>query len=374
VNRSTAIVGVLLLAVLGIVLLSPGGPRRSPEHRSDSDAPDGASALYTFAERLGHPVSRLTTSYAPPAGPGLLFVFSPVIDVSPAQAAALESWLRGGGTLVYADESGTPALDAVLGLTRPRGVAFQDGVVRAVGPFLQGVSSLRSSPCCAFGPLPPAQVPILRGDIGVLGAVRTIGEGLVVSLSDPLELCNERIGAGDNNRMAADLLGLVPAGTPVFFDEFHHGAGRASASALDWATTSWGAALAWGLLIVYGGFLLRGRAFGPRIPIRSTRDRSSAEFASAVGALLRRTGAHALTRRLLVDATRQAVAERSGLGVTPGADRLDEALRQRAPDLADRLSDAAAPGPGGESEEALLDSARRLHDLAYPSPRNNDRL
>lgn len=370
-SRGTMLVaGLVVLVLAGVVLLTPASPRHSPEHRSDSDAPDGASALYSLAEQLGHPVARLTTSAPPGSASALLFVFSPTVDFTDAEAAATKSWLESGGTLVYADEAGSPPLDARLGLTRRRtfdSLSLRDR--RTAGPFLRGVSTVEASTCCVFGRLSPEQVPVLQSDFGVIAAARTFGPGLAVSLADPLELCNQLIGSYDNNRMAADLVGLVPPGAPVFFDEFHHGVGRASASFMDWATTPWGAAVAWALVIVYVGFLLRGRPFGPRIPIGATRDRSSAEFATAVGALLRRAGALALTRDLLLQATRRSIAERSGLSVAPGEDRFDEVLRERAPDLAESLHQAAIPTPGGDSEDTLLESARRLHGLAYPSPR-----
>jgi hypothetical protein len=73
-------------------------------------------------------------------------------------------------------------------------------------------------------------------------------------------------------------------------------------------TTAWGAALLWAVLVIFAGVALRARAFGPRLSLQSMRDRSSAEYAEAIGRLLHRTGARAVTLETLVQATRRAIA------------------------------------------------------------------
>jgi hypothetical protein len=194
------------------------------------------------------------------------------------------------------------------------------------------------------------------------------GRGAVVALSDPQVLANGNLGQSDNGRLAADLISMAPAGATVSFDEYHHGAGGTTPSITDWLTTPWGAVLGWALLLVYVGLLLRSRAFGPTISLAPNRDRSSAEYARAVGTLLRRAGARATTLGVIGEATRRALAARIGVGQGASAEQLEKVLQQRAPELARALAAAeAAAAAGGRSERALLEAARRLHALAYPS-------
>jgi hypothetical protein len=132
-------------------------------------------------------------------------------------------------------------------------------------------------------------------------------------------------------------------------------------------TTPWGIALLAMVLIVFVGVALRGRAFGPRIPLRAREDRSTAEYAVAVGSLLHRTGARRVTLEALLSATRRAVAERVGLGGDIPSDRLNATIAQRAPSAAEALARAERELEGASASEAnVLNLARRLHDLAYP--------
>jgi hypothetical protein len=122
------------------------------------------------------------------------------------------------------------------------------------------------------------------------------------------------------------------------------------------------------LLIIYGGLLLRGRGFGPAVSLAPARDRSSAEYAEAVGTLLRRARARATTLAMLDEATRRSLASRVGLSHGMPPDQLAKVLQTRAPELArDLVAAEAAAGAAAGSERALLDAARLLHALAYPS-------
>jgi hypothetical protein len=210
---------------------------------------------------------------------------------------------------------------------------------------------------------------LLRNAKGDVLAVRTaVGSGQLIAMTDPLVLCNGYLRLADNGRFAADLIALTPNGGRVLFDEFHHGQIAGSVpTATAWVLTPWGAALALAVLVIMAGVALRGRAFGPPIPLRQTADRSSAEYAAAVGSLLHRTGARRVTLETLLAATRRSVAERVGVGSATPSAQLLETIAQRSPAAASELSRAEAELPSAvASEAAVLDMARRLHDLAYP--------
>jgi hypothetical protein len=358
--------GVVVLIAI-VVVLRGTATGDSPEHSSASDAGNGTSALRLYAESLGHATGTVEGEYNLPSSPSLMFVFRPTEGFSNAESQQLDTWLRAGNVVVYATEERDAQLDSQFGL-HPSSVSV-DAHAQAAAPIFGGVTSLSgASSALAFKPS-PSQVPLLRNAHGDVLAVRmTVGSGQLIALTDPLVLCNGYLRLANNGRFAADLIALAPSGGAVLFDEFHHGqiAGNAPA-ATAWVLTAWGAALALAVLIIVAGLALRGRAFGPPIPLRQAADRSSAEYAAAVGSLLHRTGARRVTLETLLSATRRSVAERVGIGGATPSGQLLETIAQRSPAAAAELSRAEAELPSATtSEAAVLDMARRLHDVAYP--------
>jgi hypothetical protein len=217
-----------------------------------------------------------------------------------------------------------------------------------------------------FRPTPDQAILIRYPAGGALLIEEKLGQGRVLGLAAPELLCNGWLEVADNGRLAADLLAMTP-GT-VGFDEYHHGA--AGAGGGDWTTQPLGFGLGWAVLAIFAGLLLRGRAVGPRVIPGSGGTRSAAEYAVAVGHLLRQAGGRGLVLKVVTDATRRSLAARLGLGRELPLDKLDEVLERRAPEVADRYRAAAAEASAAAaSEPALLAAARRLHDLAYPMAR-----
>jgi hypothetical protein len=185
-------------------------------------------------------------------------------------------------------------------------------------------------------------------------------------LADPLVLSNGNLDKLDNGRLLADLLGTVSAGATVAVDEYHHGLTFNDLVPQAWVLTPWGAALLWLLVAIFAGLILRGRRFGPLVPRQAEAARTDVEWAVAVGELLRRSGARAVTLGLLATASERAVAARTGLPLQP-RERFWNALWARAPKLAGELAEAEHALSGSEGGEAeLLKAAQRLHDVAYP--------
>ena len=354
-----------LIGVAAVLLaITQAGPADSPEHSSSSDGRNGTSALKQFATALGRPGGAVEGDFRLPERPGLLFVFSPTVPFSASDIAELQHWIGVGGTLVYTAEQGDPRLDAALGLRRARRPAI--GSAQAVPELVKGVARLEGNQLApAFLPAPD-QVPILRAAAGdVLAISFRIQSGRVVVLADPDLLTNQHLDHADNWRLAADLISWSPRGAPAVFDEYHHGA-IASGAGNGWALAPWGDALLWAALVLFLGFALRGRGFGPRLPAEARGERPSSEYVAAVGRLLRRSRARGLTTEVLLNATRRSLAERVGLG-RPGAN-LTEVLGRRSPHLAGEL---ARVQRGAElaalSDEGLRQVAADMHDLAYPS-------
>lgn len=363
--RGWVIAGFVTMAVALVAYLAQP-PQGSPEHSSDSDAANGTSAALLFAQAMGHPAGQIRGSFHPPESSGLLFVFTPTSNYTSADANRLLSWVRMGGVLVYASEQGDGELDRAFGVRRVAGVGAAG--IETSNPTFEGVNAVQGGGLVT--PVFPArdQVPFLRSEGGsVLGYVQRIASGKVAVLADPLVLCNGYLEKRDNGRLLADILGLTGPGEPVAFDEYHHGVNFSDFAPRAWVTTPWGAALVWLLVAVFAGLFLRGRRFGPLLDRPEEFVRTDAEWAAAVGRLLRRSSARSVTLGLLAGATERAVASRNGLPLQP-RERFWNALWVRDPGVAAELAEIEnSLHRASATEDELLNAAQRLHRIAHPA-------
>ncbi|HXM71217.1 MAG TPA: hypothetical protein VN970_08785, partial [Thermoanaerobaculia bacterium] len=89
-------------------------------------------------------------------------------------------------------------------------------------------------------------------------------------------------------------------------------------------------------------------------------------WAVAVGQLLRRSSARAVTLGLLVVATERAVSAQTGIPLQP-RERFWNALWVRVPGLAADLAEAEnAIHDSAANEAELLKAAQRLHQITHP--------
>ena len=337
----------------------------SPDHSSNSDAANGTSAARLFAQAMGHPTDQISGTFSLPQASGLMFVFTPTSPYTSHDAQRTQLWVRSGGVLIYASERGDPELDRAFGVTRLGGYTAGDHQI--ANPVVPGVLSVAGA--SQVLPLDPGadQVPFLRSPDGpVTGYLQRISSGAIVVLADPLVLCNGYLDKRDNGRLLSDLLGLASPSAAVLFDEYHHGVILSDFTPQAWVTTPWGAALLWLLVAVFAGLVLRGRSFGPLIRQPAEAARADVEWAVAVGQLLRRSGARAVTLGLLAVATERAVAARTGIPLQP-RERFWNALWVRVPGLAAELAEAETALYASTANEAdLLKAAQRLHQIARP--------
>ena len=364
--RGWVVAGVLSIA-LAAVAYSIQPHQDSPEHSSNSDSANGTSAVRLFAEAMGHPTDQIAGSFPAITPFALMFVFTPTSPYTSDEAERTRLWVRSGGILVYGSEKGDPELDRVFGVRRLDGTA---SVSNEVGnPVVAGVENAAGG--SEVTPLDPSadQVAFLRTPGGfVIGFLQRVQAGYIAVLADPLVLCNGYLDKKDNARLLADLLGLAGANAPVLFDEYHHGVNVSDLTPQAWVMTPWGAALLWLLIAMFAGLILRGRSFGPLIPRPAEVARVDAEWAVAVGQLLRRSGARAVTLGLLASATERSLAARTGIPLQP-RERFWNALWVRAPEIAADLAEAEnALVASASTEHDLLKSAQRLHRIAHPVP------
>jgi hypothetical protein len=319
--------------------------------------------LKQLAEALGHPTVILQGGFTPDLGMRVLFVFTPRTGFTKQEAQRLSDYASGGGVVVYGAEDGDPQLDATLHVERQSTLVSGEGT--AAGPMLSGVQHVSGG--AAVRPLVPhaKQVVLLRSGGGQpIGFEELVGRGRIVTLTDPLPLCNGYLRAADNGRLASDLVSLAGGGGSVAFDEFHHQVAGSTSPVTAWLSTTWGVSLTWAVVLLFIGLLLRGRAFGPRLELPGGGDRSTAEYVAAVGHLLQRSRAVGVTAEVLRDAARRAVAHRHGIGATGAS--FEGSLAQRAPQEAQDLAAAEAMLAAATREETLLAAARRLRAVAYP--------
>jgi len=367
--RGWVIAGAIAVVIAVAALLLQ--PRQdSPEHSTDSDAANGASAVLLFSQAMGHPTDQITGSFGAPAERSVMFVFTPTSPYTADEADRIHQWvLASGGILIYASEQADPELDRAFGVKRLGG--FVSGVEYQGTPVVDGV--IRVAGGDGMMPLDPSpnQVPILRTGSGfVAGFVQRIGLGQLVVLADPLVICNGYLERADNGRLLADLLSVGGADAHVAFDEYHHGLTVSDFAPQAWVSTPWGAALLWLLVAVFFGLVLRGRRFGPIIERQAEVARSDAEWSVAVGQLLRRSSARGVTLGLLAGATERAVAARTGLPLQP-RERFWNALWVRAPEVAAELAQIETSlYTSSSTERDLLTAASRLHAIAHPRPKN----
>jgi hypothetical protein len=357
------------LAAAACVALATGALAQTGD--AENDAPEGTSALRQLADARGHRSDLMRNNFQPARPPGVLFVIGPEITFKPGDAEELVRWIESGGVLVYAGTTPDGQLEQALGISRADSSPTFDAFAQAsaAAPLLAGVGIVRTGVTTAFNAPTGGQVAFLRanGDHRPVGIEGPLGRGHFFAFASASVFDNQTIGVDDNGALAADLLASAGPAAPAIFDQYHHAGGAGESSSLGWLFTSWGFAILLEVLLVFGLLALSGRAFGPRIPLRPVGDPSSAEFTSAVGAMLRRAHARQQTMARLMAATRAALAEQVGIRHGADPERLESVLRQRWPALADALGVASSRAAAVHDERSLAQAAAELHDLAHPA-------
>ncbi|GAC1332659.1 MAG: hypothetical protein NVSMB17_12060 [Candidatus Dormibacteria bacterium] len=355
--------------MLFIALCALGAPA-SAQAAGGGDAADngvlGTSALRSLAEANGHHANLINDSFRVPAPGGVLMIIEPADTFTPGEARAVVEWVTRGGVLVYAATSPERTLEAALGLSRSGDVPAESRG-RPGTPLLAGVTSVQLTSALPLTSPTGTQVAYLRSLAGeVLGIYSPIGQGRVYALAGSGPLSNGDLANADNGVLAADLLAAAGASAEVSFDQFHHAGAGGEGSSMAWLGTPWGFAILLEVLVAFALLLAHARVFGPRVPIYPGADPSSAEFTSAVGAMMRRAGARRQTVARLLTATRSALAAQSGIRAGADPEQFEAALAQRSPALAEALRTASTRAAAVHDEGSMAEVAAELHRLAHP--------
>jgi hypothetical protein len=174
----------------------------------------------------------------------------------------------------------------------------------------------------------------------------TVGEGLVVLVSDAGPFTNERIDRADNAAWVVSLLGPGP----IVFDEFRHGAGQDGAALLP---PSWSRALPLLAVALVVALVTYGRRTEPIRPPASEAAPERLRFVEGLAGSLRRTrnpgAAVEPTRRAALD----LLEERAG--PLASADRVRAAGSEAG--LTPRQTEALAAGARDHTDAIEIDRA-----------------
>ncbi|MFO7536853.1 MAG: DUF4350 domain-containing protein, partial [Chloroflexota bacterium] len=124
---------------------------------------------------------------------------------------------------------------------------------------------------------------------------RPLGEGQLWLASDPTIFTNEGLQQPGSAALVQNLIGQIGPEGLIWFDDWHQGIQPQEAAVADlndWLRrTPMGQAVLLLAALLFGGLLLRGRAFGPPVPLPdNSRRRAPLEYITAIANLSRRAG------------------------------------------------------------------------------------
>ncbi len=319
----TAIVAVALAILVTIAVI---GERTKPQplpldsYSTFDAASGGYRAWYELLLRLSVRAERFTARPAFLEGGIDTLVWAEPLAFDPrrqtttrADVAALESWVRAGGRLLYIGHDDAAAKLGLLHLPHSRAAdARASAPVVAMSLARLGVARVGSDWTLRWQ-MPKGAARVLFDDgRGPLALAYAFGAGTVVAVIDESLFTNAKIAGADRARFAAALALPRARGGRVSFDEAVHGFGvpehwwqivpRSFAIALGIAAAA--------LLLAFAGAAAR---LGPPLVPEVRTDRSTSDFIDALAALFARGKA---ARRALADAkdsTTHAIARTLGL-------------------------------------------------------------
>lgn len=332
----------------------------------------GSKGLYLWLQEVGLQVRRWERPLTGlPDGATVLLVLGPRLPLDEQELKALEEWVREGGVLVLADDTvggpvpgvwaGPPALKFGL---RPR----LGGRAASLRPsfassYAEGVETIQPLGRVRFQRQDPeGWAPLFADRTGDVVAIKRLGEGTLIAITDPSIFSNARLEIAGHARLVLNITQGHAEGGVVLVDEFHHGYGRQEGllrylkgSAAPWI-------LAQAALAFLAFLLARGTRFGAPMPAQVDRRASSLEYVGALGDLYRRAGARRLAVETLARSFRRKLVEALGARLGEEAGQLGARAARRFGVRAERVKGCLVPGPGtAASDEALLKFARAAH-------------
>lgn len=352
--RSLAVllVALAIIVALAVAAAVPSSDEGNPSSRSAGRL--GTLALYTWFDRLGLGVHRVSGTYDL-SNSDMLVCYDPLTPFTSSDVDATMSHLRGGGDIIIAvDNFGSIAAVQPLLTRLDAHIAGQSasGTATPAQPFDSSdrVRSVPVGPGFALVDAPPA-VPLLDENGAVIATVqRVAGGGRAYLFGSTQPLSNEGLRHDDSEWLALSTLERSRGGR-VAFDEVHHGeGGSAPTGAAAIFNGPAGVAAGLAVIVVIGFLTLSGRRLGrPEAGVDAVAVPSALAYVNAMASLFTRS------RRLGGIAARYAEELKRYVGARTGVDA----------HLDDRAFVAALAASGDDragAVDALLEHARRLAD------------
>ncbi|TMB92655.1 MAG: DUF4350 domain-containing protein [Chloroflexi bacterium] len=363
---------IAVLVAVTVVSTLPARTEGDPSSRSAGRL--GTLALYTWFDRLGVPVHRISGNFDL-HGTDVLVSYDPQDSYSSADVDAVMQHLRSGGDLILVVTPGeqSESLAAAEPLLQRLGVeqsgTTAPGFASPAQPFDAGdlVHRVRFGEGVGFLEGAPL-VPLLREKSTVVAAVLQVeNSGRVYLLGDTRPLSNLGLREADARWLVLSLRERARMGSgSVGFDEFHHGersAATAGAGVIFNGPVGVATGLAFAVALLFLG--LSGRRLGrPASGATVTSVPSASSYVAALGQLFARSRQRGAIAARYADELKRRIAELTGAD----AHRDDAAFvtqvggagETRAAALNALLARARALAAAQPSESALLHLA---HDV-----------
>lgn len=360
-TRRAGFVALLLAAVLVGAYVTAARRTTGPPLDPGSTAPDGARGVVELVDRFGAGMTVLDG--VPDGSVDTALVLRDRFDRE--SAAALQDWVRGGGTLVVADPSSA--------LTPPVVAATSD-VVRGdcLLPAFQEVHALDVGADGRHYDVPVTAAGCFGPGEGSVVVVETLGRGSVVSVGGPGVFTNELLDEEDNAVLAVSLLAPSADTRSAFLRTTAVGTG--DDSLVDLVGDPVRAALAQLLVAFLVVALWRARRLGRPVREPQLVAIESSELTRAVGRLLERSGSAGRAAAVLRDRARRELSGPLGVPLDASQDVVVSVLAANTGLSADEVRRAVA-APVTTDEElvvvaTLLARIRQevTHGRQHPTP------
>lgn len=289
------IAAVLILAFVAFAKSTSQTPPELASYSTYDTGSGGYRALYEMLGRLGVRVERFERRPAFLDREIATLVYADPLDGDPRASnpsktdiAALEAWVRDGGTLVYIGADDGAAKAGILHLPRVTQAGFARPKI-SLDLQARGVARVRGSEPERYVARSGRDRVVLADKRGAIVVAYAFGRGRIVAIVDRTLFTNAAIAEGDRARLAYALVAPARVDGVVAFDETAHGY---LVPERWWSIVPRSFVIALALALVALFIAIAGAALrlGPPLLPAPRDDRTSADFVDAVASLFERNG------------------------------------------------------------------------------------